>query len=318
MKAKMVVQPLLAVHKHPQKRLGYYLLRDKYLYLFLLPGLLYFLVFQYLPMLGLVIAFQNYNPIQGVMHSEWVGLEHFRRLWSYPDFGNLLRNTLLISFYRILFFFPIPILFSLMLNEVRKSMFKRMVQSITYLPHFLSWVAIAGLTFAFLSTQGGVINTFLLNLGFQQVNFLASPEYFRSILVFQGIWKESGWGSIIFLAALAGVNSELYEAAKMDGASRIRQIWHVSLPALKSTILVLLILRIGHILDAGFEQVLIMYKPIVYEVGDIIDTFVYRQGIVEGDFSFVTAVGLFKSTVGVMLVLLANFLAKYFNEEGIY
>lgn len=296
----------------------FYIRRDIFLYLFLLPGLLYFMLFQYLPMFGLVIAFQDYSPFRGVFGSDWVGLKHFEALLVYPDFWNILRNTLVISLYRIVFFFPVPILLALMLNEVRLLLYKRIVQTVVYLPHFLSWVVVAGISYAFLSTQGGVVNSLVVWLGFEPIPFLLSPEYFRGLLVGQGVWKESGWGTVIFLAALSAVNPELYEAARMDGAGRLRQIRHVSLPALSTTIVVLLIIRIGHILDAGFEQVFIMYNSMVYDVADIIDTYVYRKGIVEGDFSFVTSMGLFKSVVGVALVIMANHLAKRLGEDGIY
>jgi putative aldouronate transport system permease protein len=311
----------LSVPKHRSeapKHWMFFVRRDKFLYLFLFPGLVYFMLFQYLPMLGLVISFQDYSLFRGISGSEWVGLKHYKTLLQYPEFWQILRNTLIISLYRIVFFFPVPIILSIMLNEIRLQLFKRSVQTIVYLPHFLSWVVVAGISYAFLSTQGGVINSMLQWFGFEPVPFLMSTELFRGLLVAQGIWKESGWGTVIFLAALSGVNPELYEAARMDGAGRFKQILHVSLPGLASTIIVLLIIRIGHIMDAGFEQVFIMYNSMVYDVADIIDTFVYRRGIVEGDFSFVTAMGLFKSVIGVALVVMANHLAKRFGEESIY
>ncbi|WP_243633213.1 ABC transporter permease [Paenibacillus xerothermodurans] len=299
-------------------RLWLDLRRDKYLYLLALPGLLFFLVFKYVPMWGVLIAFQNYSPYTGMMESEWVGLEHFVEFFSNPDFTQLFRNTMAINLLNLFLFFPLPILLSLLLNELRIEAYKRFVQSIVYMPHFLSWVIIAGLTFLMFAKGEGLVNKLLEALGFARIDFLTNPDLFWLNLTLQSIWKETGWGTIIFLAAIAGVDPQLYEAAKMDGASRIRQMWHVTLPAIQNVIVILLILRLGHMMDVGFEQVFLMYNGAVSQVAEVFDTYVYRVGIQQGQFSFSTAAGLFKSLVGLLLVVIANKLAKKFGEEGVY
>jgi putative aldouronate transport system permease protein len=292
--------------------------RDRYLYLLAMPGLLYFLLFRYGPMWGVLISFQEYSPYLGLMNSPWVGFEHFERLFSGSDFWLLFRNTMAINILNLLFFFPLPIVMSLMLNEVRNEVYKRTVQSIVYLPHFLSWVIIVGITFLFFSKGEGVVNDFLVAIGAEKFDFLTNKDLFWVMLTLQSIWKDAGWGTIIFLAAIAGVDPQLYEAAKMDGAGRLKQMWHVTLPAIRSVIIILLILRIGHIMDVGFEQVFLMMNGAVSEVADVFDTYVYRLGVTQGQLSYSTAVGLFKSVVGLLLVVGANRLAKKFGEEGVY
>lgn len=292
--------------------------RDIFLYLLVLPGLLYFLVFKYVPMWGIVISFQNYSPYLGLWHSEWVGWAHFDRLFSNPDFLVILRNTLAINALSLLFFFPLPIALSLMMNEIRNRWFKGAVQSVIYLPHFLSWVVIAGISLIMLSESDGIINDLLDAVGLGRVDFLTNADYFWGLLTLQSIWKEVGWGTVIFLAAIAGVDVQLYEAAKLDGAGKLRQMWHITLPAIRNVIIILLILKIGHIMDVGFEQVYLMMNGAVSEVAEVFDTYVYRVGILQGQFSFSTAVGLFKSVVGLILVVVANRLSKMFGEEGMY
>nr|WP_308422762.1 ABC transporter permease subunit [Paenibacillus abyssi] len=292
--------------------------KDKYLYLLALPGLLYFLIFKYLPMWGIVIAFQNYSPFLGFGSSEWVGLSHFVRFFSNPDFMILFRNTMAINLLNLCFFFPLPIILSLLLNELRSELYKRTIQSIIYLPHFLSWVIIVSLSFIMLSQSEGIINSLIAYFGFAKIDFLTNPNIFWIILTVQSIWKEAGWGTIIFLAAIAGVNPQLYEASRMDGANRIQQMLHVTLPAIRNVIVILLILRLGDIMEVGFEQVFLMYNGAVSNVAEVFDTYVYRVGIQQGQFSYSTAAGLFKSIVGVALVLLANKLAKKFGEEGVF
>ncbi|MCZ8513965.1 sugar ABC transporter permease [Paenibacillus filicis] len=294
------------------------IVRDRFLYVLALPGLLYFLIFRYVPMWGIVISFQNYSPYQGVTGSPWVGLEHFQRFFSNPDFLVLFRNTLAINALSLVLFFPLPIVLSLMLNEVRNAMYKKIIQSIVYLPHFLSWVIIVGITFLLFSTGDGAVNQILVSLGFSKIDFLTNKNYFWGMLTAQSIWKDAGWGTIIFLAAMASIDPQLYEAAKMDGAGRFRQMWHVTLPGIRSVIIILLILRLGHIMDVGFEQVFLMMNGAVSEVADVFDTYVYRLGVKQGQFSYSTAVGLFKSVVGLLLVIGANKLAKKFGEEGVY
>ncbi|PJN55192.1 putative multiple-sugar transport system permease YteP [Paenibacillus sp. GM2FR] len=292
--------------------------RDKWLYLLLLPGLLYFLVFKYVPMWGVMLAFQNYQPFTGFLKSEWVGFEHFRLFFNNPEFLMLLRNTLLLSFYNLIFFFPAPIILALLLNEVRLSFFKRTIQTMIYVPHFISMVIVASLTYVFLTTEGGTVNELLFQYTGNKIQFLSDPSWFRPVIILQTIWKECGWGTIIFLAALAAVDVEQYEAATIDGANRWRQIWHITLPAIRSTIVILLILRMGSVLDNGFEQIYLMLNPLNRSVGEVFDTYVYAMGITQGAFSYSTAVGLFKSVVGVTLVLGTNWLAKKFGESGLY
>lgn len=292
--------------------------RDKYLYLLALPGLLFFLVFKYIPMWGVVIAFQNYSPFAGITGSPWVGLEHFQRFFSNPEFLMLFRNTMAISLLSLFFFFPLPIILSLMLNEVKNMLYKRLVQSVVYMPHFLSWVIISGLTFLLFAKGEGLVNKCLEALGAERIDFLTNTHLFWIMLTFQSIWKECGWGTILFLAAMASIDPGVYEAARIDGASRLRQMWHITLPAIRSVIVVLLILRLGQMMDVGFEQVFLMYNGAVSEVAEVFDTYVYRIGIQQGQFSYSTAAGLFKSLVGLTLVVVSNWLAKKMGEEGVY
>lgn len=292
--------------------------RDKWMYLLLLPGVLYFLIFKYVPMWGVVLAFKNYQPFLGFIKSEWVGMEHFQNFFQNPDFVKLLRNTLLLSLYNLIFFFPAPIILALMLNEIRIALYKKAIQTLIYIPHFISMVIVASISYVFLTTEGGVVNGLLQQYTGHKINFLADPEWFRPIIILQTIWKECGFGTIIFLAALAGVDAEQYEAAIVDGANRWRQLWHITLPAIKSTIIILLILRMGDVLENGFEQIYLMTNALNREVADVFDTYVYLMGITQGAFSYSTAVGLFKSLVGVFLVFTSNYLARRFGQSGIY
>ncbi|ULL16994.1 sugar ABC transporter permease [Paenibacillus sp. H1-7] len=292
--------------------------RDRYLYLLALPGVLFFIVFKYVPMWGIVIAFQNYSPFGGVLHSPWVGLEHFNRFFSTTDFWLLFRNTLAINVLNLIFFFPVPIIVSLMLNELRSAIYKRFIQSVIYLPHFLSWVIIAGLTFMLFAKGEGLVNHWLEAAGRERIDVLTNPDLFWLMVTLQSMWKEAGWGTIIFLAAIAGADPQVYEAAKMDGAGRFRQMWHVTLPAIRHVIVILLILRLGHMMDVGFEQIFLMYNGAVSQVAEVFDTYVYRNGIQRAQFSYSTAVGLFKSVVGLILVVLANRIAKKFGQDGVF
>ncbi|MGO4541650.1 ABC transporter permease [Paenibacillus sp. 2TAB19] len=294
------------------------LVRDKYLYLLLLPGLLLILVFRYAPMYGIVIAFQDYNIFKGVGGSEWVGLDQFTRLFGSPDFYEILRNTVLISLYKLAASFTIPIVLSLLLNELRHLAFKRVTQSIIYLPHFVSWVIFSGVIISFLNPVDGLINTVIAKFGGNPIDFLGNTSYFRSILVISDVYKEVGWGTIIYLAAIAGVNADLYEAARMDGANKARQMWHVTLPSIRPVIIILVILSLANILEAGFQQVFLLYSPLVYEVGDIIDTYVYRVGIQEANYSYATAAGLFKSLVAMVLIVSVNKLVKLSGQDGLW
>lgn len=292
--------------------------KDRYLLLLGLPGLAYFLVYKYAPMFGLYLAFIDFNPFQGIFGSDFVGLEHFKRIFSDSEVLRVLWNTLYMSFLQIVFAFPMPILLALMLNEIRNQVYKRIVQSIIYLPHFLSWVVVVGIWIIFFRGEG-IVNLFLRDVfGWNSIPFLTDPSFFKPMIVTQVIWKEAGWGTIIFLAALAGVNPSLYEAAVVDGASRMRQIWHITLPAIRSTIVIMLILRLGTVMDSGFEQVFLMLNPLNEGTQNVLDTFVFYKGIQQADYSFATAVGLFKGFVGLVLVMSANRLAKKFGEDGVY
>ena len=292
--------------------------RNKWLYVMITPGILFFVIFKYVPMFGLVIAFQDFKPFFGFSGSEWVGFEHFKRLFTEPDFLNILSNTLILFGMNLLIYFPVPIILALMLNEVRITFFKRLFQSLVYLPHFLSWVIIVSISFVMLTMDGGIINELLVFFGFEKVNFLLNNGWFRPVYIIQVIWREAGWGTIIYLAAIASVDPGQYEAARIDGASRMRQVWHITLPAIRSVIIILLILKIGDVLELGFEHVYLLLNSMNREVAEIIDTYVYTAGLRQGQFSYASAIGLFKSLVGLVLVVLANYLAKKMGEEGVY
>jgi putative aldouronate transport system permease protein len=294
------------------------LIRNKWLYLIMVPGLLYFLVFRYLPIWGVVIAFQNYQPYVGVLRSPWVGFYHFLAFFRNPVFLELLRNTLLLSAYNLVFFFPMPIILALMLNELAGRMFKRVVQTLVYVPHFISMVIVVSITYVLLTTEGGIVNNILQRFTGSKISFLTDPKWFRPLIIVQVIWKETGWGTIIFLAALAGVDPTLYEAAIVDGANRWHRMVHITLPSILSTIVVLLILRMGHVLDNGFEQILLMVNSLNREVGEVFDTYVYRIGITQGAFSHSTAVGLFKSLIGIVLIVTANWAARRAGQASLY
>ncbi|NQX60486.1 ABC transporter permease [Paenibacillus qinlingensis] len=287
--------------------------KHKYYYVLLLPGILYFLLFKYIPMGGIAIAFQDFKIAGSVFDSPWVGLKWFRILFDSPDFWVALRNTLIISFYKLLFNFPAPIVLALLLNELFNGVFKRIVQTIIYFPHFVSWVVLGSILFSVFSVDTGVAK--LLGMSSSP---LMNPEVFRGFLVGSEMWKEVGWGTVIYLAAIAGVNPELYEAARMDGANRFQLVRHVTLPSIASTIVVLLILRTGQILNVGFDQIYILYNPLVYNVADTLDTYVYRVGLTMGRFSFATAAGLFQSVVGLCLLLFTNWLVRRMGERGLW
>lgn len=287
-------------------------------YLMIFPGLLYLLLFRYGPMFGVFIAFKKYSPFKGVWNSEWVGFEHFVRLFTESDFLFLLRNTLILNLLDVLVAFPFPILIAILLNEVGKKYWKNSIQTIIYAPHFLSWVVIVGITMLLFRTQDGGINILLDSIGLSRIELMTDPSYFRVVWLFHNIWQGAGWGAIIYLASIASIDPSLYEAAKVDGASRLQQILHITLPSLKTIILIMLILRLGNFIDVGFEHVFLLQNPLNLEVSDVFETYIYRQGLVQGDFSYVTAVGLFKSVVGLVMVVSANTIAKRFGEEGVY
>ena len=287
-------------------------------YLMIFPGVLLFLIFRYVPMFGLFIAFKSYTPFRGVWKSDWIGFDNFVRLFSETDFLLLLKNTLYLNLLDMFVGFPFPILLALLLNEVRIKYFKNSMQTILYAPHFLSWVVIVGITMLFLRTQDGGVNVLLNALGFDSINFLANSESFRFVWLFHNIWQGAGWGAIIYLAAIASIDPALYEAATVDGASRLRQMWHITLPSLKTVIVIMFILRLGNFIDVGFEHIFLLQNPLNLRVSDVFETYVYRQGLVQGDFSYSTAVGLFKSVVGLVMIVTANTIAKRLGEEAVY
>lgn len=292
--------------------------RNKWMYIMLIPGVLYYIIFHYVPMWGVTLAFKNYSPYLGFMASPWVGTEHFRTFFSNPDFFRLLRNTLTISFLNIVITFPVPILLALLLNEVKHEGYKKSIQTLVYIPHFISMVIIASIFYILFNTRTGPINTLIQSFGGTKIEFLGSEAWFRPLIIIQSIWKETGWGTIIFLAALAGVDVEQYEAALVDGANRWHKLWYITLPALKSTVILLLIMRMGSVMNTGFEQIYLMKNALNTTVADVFDTYVYTMGVTQGSFSYSTAVGLFKSLVSLILIQSANFFAKKFGEGGLF
>jgi len=286
-----------------------YIRRRWQMYVMLLPMVALYIVFRYVPMGGLVIAFQNYNIFKGILSSEWVGLAHFEKLFKAKSFYQIFRNTLEISMLKVVFGFPAPILLALLLNEIRSVRFRRVCQNIYYLPHFMSWVIIAGLCFDVFSLNG-FINNIIEFFGGEPIFFLSNSSWFRAMLVISDIWAGVGWGSIIYLAALTGVDTTLYEAAALDGANRWQQIVHVTLPAIMSTIAITFVMRMAGILDAGQDQILLMQNALVRASSEIIDTFVYKQALQSGQYSYSTAVGLFKSVIAFVLVIISEWLRR--------
>jgi putative aldouronate transport system permease protein len=292
--------------------------RNRYIYLMMSAGVIYFFLFKFLPVWGLLLSFQDYSPFKGFFGSTWVGFKHFSNLFQSEQFYTMARNTFVISIFNLVFYFPVPIVLALMLNEVRHELFKKLNQSVVYLPHFLSWVILVSLTFFVFSSDIGIINKLIVASGNEPILFLSEPKFFWILLTLQNIWKDAGWGTIIFLASIAGVDPARYETAVIDGASRWRQIYHITLPAIRPTIIILLILRLGNMADVGFEQVLLMMNPLVNSVAEVFDTYSYTQGIVGGKISVGIAVGMFKGIVGLILVVSANQIVKKLGYEGIY
>ncbi|WP_430081031.1 ABC transporter permease [Paenibacillus ferrarius] len=281
-------------------------------YVMLLPGLVYYLIFKYVPMGGAVIAFKDFNIASGIWGSPWANpwYKHFKYFYDSPYFSQIMANTMLISVYKLFWLVPPSILLAILLSEIRWQAFRNVIQSIMYMPHFISWVIIFGISLALFSEADGLINLMLKNAGVATIPFLTSNEWIRSLLVGTDLWQNLGWGTIVYLAAIAGIDPTLYEAARVDGASRIRMIWHITLPGIRTVIILMLILRLGTILDAGFEQIYIMYNIQVYQKADIIDTWVFRTGLEQLNFSLGAAVGLYKSIIALILVIGANSLAK--------
>ena len=304
--------------KEGVKGLTKYLWKHKYMYLMLVPAIVYYVIFCYVPMYGASIAFKDFNPMQGIMKSPWVGFDVFERLFGMSKFYSVFWNTIRISLIRLIFGFPFPIIVALMLNELRWNRVKRVIQTAIYIPNFISWVVLGGIMTSLLSMDSGIVNGIIKMLGFQPIGFLTDERYFVPTMVVSMIWKTFGWNTIIYLAAMTGIDPQLYEAATVDGANRWQRLLHITLPCIRSTIIVVLITRIGSLMQAGFEQIFVLYHPGVYGTADIIDTYVYRMGLQEGKFELASAVGLFKSVVNFILVVIANKTARMMGEEGIY
>ncbi|RED65349.1 MULTISPECIES: sugar ABC transporter permease [Cohnella] len=293
---------------------------NRYLYLFVVPGVIWFLIFCYQPMYGVLIAFKDYDILEGVFASEWVGLANFKEFFNSPNFQVILTNSIAISLLKMLFGFPAPIILAILLNEVRNRVFKRVTQTISYLPFFVSWVVVAGIWYELFSTDGGVVNNLLVSLGVikEPIFWFGNPDLFWGMVVASDIWKGIGFGTIIYLASIVSVNMDQYESAVIDGANRLRQIWHITLPAIRPTIILLFILNMAGILDAGFEQVYVFQNSMVLDKAEIIDTYVMKMGIFRAQYELATAVGVFKSIIGMMALFAVNFLVKKLGEDGIF
>ena len=292
--------------------------RGALLYLLLFLPVIYFIIFKYIPMYGVIIAFKEYNIFEGIMNSPWVGFKYFKEIFTMTEFQRALRNTLMLNSLDLFFSFPAPIILALLLNEIQINWFKRTSQTLLYLPYFLSWVIIGGIVYQLLSTHNGIINIIIKSIGLKPIPFLTTKALWIGTYVSVGVWQSAGWGTIIYLAAIAGVNPELYEAARVDGAGKLQQIWHVTLPCIRQTIVILLIMNLGKILMIGFERPFTIGNSYVVDYSDVISTFVYRVGLQSFQFSLATAVGLFQSAIGMIFLLAANYLAEKFGEEGIF
>lgn len=292
--------------------------RDKYLLLLVALPVLYYIIFHYFPLYGMQIAFKRYSPGRGIWGSQWVGLKWFRQFFGSYFAGRLIRNVLLLNIYNLLWGFPLPIIFALLLNEVKHAAFKRVVQTISYMPHFISVVVVVGMVFSFLSVNNGIVNVFLEHLGIEPINFMSEPRWFRTIYIASGVWQSFGWGSIIYLAALSGIDTEQYEAAKIDGANRFQQIVHITIPGILPTVIILLILQCGRMMSVGYEKIILMYNTATYEVADVISTYVYRNGILGGEFSFSTAVDLFNNVCNCILLVAINWFSRKVSDISLW
>lgn len=305
--------------KRRKKGAWAYFLAHPWLYILMIPGLFYILLFNYYPMYGVIIGFQEFNFVKGISGSQWIGIQNFAELFASEKFAQVLRNSIELSFMRIAWTFPMPILLALLLNEVRSIKFKRAVQTLVYIPHFISWVVVVGIITNILSpTKEGLLNTLLGIFGIPPVNLLTDTSTFRGVIVVAEIWKGAGWGTIIYLSALTRVDTEIYEAAAIDGANRLSVMWHITLPGIRPTIATMLILRLGSVLNNGFEQIFLLYTPLVYEVADVFETYTYRIGIQGGRFSYSTAVGLFQSVVGFVMIMSSNYVSRRLSDSSLF
>lgn len=311
-------------HKKEKKKVGKFkearklIVRNWQLYVFILPAFLYFFIFHYIPMYGVQIAFKEYIPSIGIWQSEWVGFEHFTRFFNSYYFWDLIKNTLGISFYELIVGFPLPIILALALNEAKDGLYKRTVQTVTYAPHFISVVVMAGMVIAFLAPTTGIINHGLGLFGIEPIDFMSDPAWFKTVYVFSGVWQSTGWGTIIYLAALAGVDPQHHEAAIVDGASRVQRIWHINLPAIAPTIAILLIMNVGNIMAMGFEKILLLQNPLNLESSNVIATFVYQAGLIDAQYSFAAAVGLFNAVINAILLVTVNYIARKTSETSLW
>lgn len=290
----------------------------KTLYIMLAIPMVMLFIFHYIPMYGILISFKNFSPGLGIWESPWNNFDHFKRLFSDFLFLRALQNTIVISLLKLIIVFPAPIIFAILLNEIKNEKFKKVSQSISYLPHFMSWVILSAMVIEVFSPQRGIINFFITLVGGEPINFMSDKTSFIPILILTDMWKEVGWGAIIYLASIASIDTQLYEAAEMDGAGRFHKMIHVTLPSIMPMVIIMFILRLGSVLNAGFDQILNLYNPLVYEVADIIDTYVYRSGLEQFQFDYATAVGLFKNVVGIILILSANAIIRRKSEHGIW
>lgn len=291
--------------------------RHKSVYFLAIPGVLYYAIFHYIPMAGVTLAFREYSPALGFFAGKWVGFDNFNMFFNSYYFMRLVSNTFLLSFFNIIFGFPMPILLALMLNEVRQIRFRKTIQTVTYMPHFISMVVICGMVLDFTS-EGGIINSLIELLGGNRVNLMLYSANFRPVYIISDIWQQVGWSSIIYIAAISGIDQEQYEAAKLDGANRFRQIIHITLPGIAPTIIILLILKIGSMMNVGFEKIILLYNPSIYDQADVISSFVYRKGILQADYSYSTAVGLFNSVINFMLLITANSLSRRLSSSSLW
>ena len=305
------------IERGPTTKLLSVIRRDKYLYLIIVLPFAFYLIFHYLPMYGILIAFKDYRVAKGIWGSPWAGLKYFREFFDNPYSFRLIRNTVLLRVYQIIFGFPAPIVLALLLNEIRHEGFKRFVQTTSYLPHFISIVVVCGMVVNFLAS-GGILNRMIVALGGKSFPWLMAPEWFRTIYVASGIWQESGWASIIYLAALSAIDPQLYEAAIIDGATRWRRLFHITLPGIAPTVTIMFLLRMGTIMTIGYQKILLLYTGATYETADVLGTYIYRRGILGADFSFATAVGLFQALIGIVFIVGSNAASKRISETSLW
>ncbi|MFS0611880.1 ABC transporter permease [Lederbergia ruris] len=306
------------LNKNNKKSLWVRIWQHRLFYLFMLPGIVWFFIFSYIPMYGLTVAFKDFNFIGGITGSPWAGLKYFKEFFQFYQSREIIRNTLTISLMKLVIGFPMPIIFALLLNEVRALKFKKAVQTISYLPHFISWVVVVTILQRMLTPYGGPVNEFISSLGFDKIQFLGSLSYFYQVIILSDIWKTVGFGAIIYLAAISGVDQQLYESAKMDGANRFKQMWHITLPSIRPVMVIMFLLACGNIMTVGYEQLLLLNTPATASIGTVLDVYVIQSGLEQGRISYGTAVGLFQGVIGVILIIVANSISKKVNETSLW